>query len=173
MINHFRTLLLNTAPGRARLEPAKGDEYIDPNYVPLVLDTKLKLAYEALMPAISRADRNFYAYALLRLAHAPDYEKYVKTFDARIVYDTSTSLYISADTARSRYPAFSLDALYVNLNSALMSPGPSIFSRLPEHQADMDVFKDLWYGSASCKDKVTAGLMITVYALEGVRIHAS
>lgn len=171
MINHFRTLLLNTAPARVRLEPAKGDEYVDPNYVPMVLDGKLKRAHEALMPSVSRADRNFYAYALLRLAHAPDYEKYVMTFDSRIVYDVSASLYISADTARSRYPAFSLDALYVNLSSALMSPGPSVFAGLPERQADMDVFKDLWYGSAPCKDKVTAGLMATVYAMEGVRIH--
>ena len=170
MINHFRTLLVNIAVDRDSLVPVKGEEYIDPSFSPVPLTGKLKEAQNTLVPlAASRADKNFYAYALMRFVHAPDFEIYTTTFDRRLVYDIDQSIYMSTDTTRTLYPQFSTVQLYTSLSAVLFKPGASVFDSAQAYKSDMDVFKEVWHGNTPCKDKVTAGILATVYAIEEVR----
>lgn len=171
MINHFRTLLLNMSPDNTG-SSALGEEYVDPSFTPMILTGKLRTAHAVLVPnGASRTARNFYCYAWLCLAHAPDFEKYVTTFDPRITYSMDSGVYLSADTARSTYPGFQINTMYSGLASALFSPGTSLFDMAPDYKDDMALFKDIWYGGPSQKDKVTAGLMAVIYVMEGARIH--
>jgi hypothetical protein len=173
MVNHFRTLLLNIVPPAGLQAGTFGEEYIEPGFAPLQLYGRLLQAHEALVPARApRASQNFYAYALLRLAGAPDFSKYVTTFDSRLAYDLDTDKYLSADQPRSAWPQFSIMALYTGLSGAMMSPGGTgLFDMAPAWSADMAVFRDVWYGNFPYREKVTAGMMATVYAMEGARTN--
>lgn len=85
MINHIRTLLMNTAPGN---NTAPGAEFIDPSYTPVQLPDDLRHIYHKIIPVdISGYGLNFSMLAIMRLLHQPDILPYTLRFDSRITYD--------------------------------------------------------------------------------------
>ena len=170
MINHARTLLLNTRALPAGAVQDPGETYIDPAFSPVAYVGKLKAMQSLLVPpAPSRAVRNFYVYAMLRLVHAPDYDKYTRTFDARLTYSDDFSPYVGEEFAAAVWPSLNLDTLYTAMSSNIYGGGVSLFDMCPAQASDLAQFKDIWHGALSFKDRISAGILATYYAMEAQR----
>jgi hypothetical protein len=82
MINHYRTLLLNQA------DQGNPDEYIAPNYTPLVLPPALLNFYNLIYPVGStRFYGQFIEFYLESLLHATNQCQFLTSFDPRITYE--------------------------------------------------------------------------------------
>lgn len=90
MINHGRTLLINTF-GTGQDLSFFGEHYIPPTYGVMVLDDALKAMYQALFGVNpDRAFLNFRAHELLTLIHSTELGSYLTDLDSRITYLTNT-----------------------------------------------------------------------------------
>jgi hypothetical protein len=86
MINAARTLLLNRS-GASR--PAASyflEEYVDPDYRPLVLPSYLKNTYNALIGASDDAYANFRLWQYMSILHSTEFAEYVTALDPRVTY---------------------------------------------------------------------------------------
>lgn len=94
MINHARTLLLNM-PGRDSSRENPGEEYIPPDFAPVVLPSYLVSARRLLLgTAPDRYFLNFRAHELMRYLHETELADYVYRLDPRVTYwpETTTPL---------------------------------------------------------------------------------
>jgi hypothetical protein len=80
MINHARTLLLNTA-----IVGALGGEYSSPDYVPVTLSPGLQTLWDTLFSK-NPAGWNYRARQLMTILHSTSMSKYVYELDPRITY---------------------------------------------------------------------------------------
>jgi hypothetical protein len=73
MINHARTLLLNTAPLLSAPVLPDGEEFIPHDFTPLRLPQKLAAIHEVFIPVSStREQRNYLAFIFMQMAHSPN-----------------------------------------------------------------------------------------------------
>lgn len=84
MINHLRTLLLNTGPATAA---TPGEEYVPKGFRPQTLPQDLSSIRNLLFgPSPDRAMLNYRLRQYLALVHSTELEKYVLNLDPRITY---------------------------------------------------------------------------------------
>lgn len=86
MINHARTLLLN-APGQTSQRQEIGEEYVPPNFVPLVLPSYLQTPRRVIFGAApDRYFLNFRVRELMAHIHQTELAEYVTALDPRVTY---------------------------------------------------------------------------------------
>lgn len=107
MINHFRSLLLNTAAndsGTLSPETARS-VHIDPDYTKTVLPTDFAAVYNALFPSQVLKDKLLFAHAYMTLIRSVGLTEEITRLDPRVTYPlTSNNAYFSSSLASSGVP---------------------------------------------------------------------
>lgn len=116
MINHARTLLLNV-PGASR--PAlgtSGEEYIPPDYTPVVLPGYLQKLRDIILG--SRPDNlfmNYRAMECMRLLHSTEFREYLTDLDPRITYDLDSHVFYETIPGSTITPLSAKDGVMLSL----------------------------------------------------------
>lgn len=134
MLNHARTLLLNTEGNQPTVP---GDELIPPEFAPVALPTPLQQVRQRLFGvAPDRTMLNYRAFELLTLLHATELEEYVFALDPRITYDFRQNPFVSEDLYRPQIrPVFAGDNAQLSVIGQGGSPdlsGRMAFSAIVE-----------------------------------------
>ena len=171
MINHIRTILLNMPSSGAA--SASGEVLVSSGFSAIKLYGAAAELQRSLIPSgASRDTANYRINGLMVLLHSPDFEPYLLRFDPRITYRISDFAYASEATPASGYPPFNLARLADNFSATLGKTGYNLFD-FSEYQTEMQVFRNVWFGNLSLKDRFTAGVMALAYSMERIRQHGA
>jgi hypothetical protein len=172
MINHIRTLLVNMAAVPSE-EAAAGEEFIPLDFQPLVLETSLAATHNAIVPnSTGRAQRNFLAFAYLRLLHAPDFLEFVTEFDPRFTYDLDSQIFLRRESSPAQVFAFDAAAIYSRLQARVNkfeAGRGGIFRPFADQGPNLTRLRQQWHSAENIVDKLSAGILATVYQMEGAR----
>lgn len=87
MINHIRTLLMNTPGNEAADAAFPGEEIVDPNYMPIVVPNDLQTIRNVLFDINpDRAMLNYRLRQYLTIIHTTEFDSYLTALDPRITY---------------------------------------------------------------------------------------
>jgi hypothetical protein len=126
MINHIRTLLLNTDGTNNPGPDFPGEEYVPPSFRARAIPASLQSIYYALISRDSdRLAKNIRLHQYMAILHASPLKNYVTALDNRITYDpTSSSLFNAMlPVVTTKQTAGTAKNIYVNSNNAVFGSG--------------------------------------------------
>jgi hypothetical protein len=165
MINHVRTLLLNLPAAGA----LPGEVMVDPSFSPLTLRGPLAELHGALsLSGCSREISCFKADGLMVVMHAPEFEAYVLRMDPRITYSVADFAYVSEAGPDAGWPPFNLTRMVAAFSAVLGRTGYNLFS-YPEYDAEMQVLREVWFGSGILRDRTASGVLALAYNMDRTR----
>ena len=119
-----------------------------------------------------RAQRNFLGFIYMRLLHAPDFERFTLEFDRRFTYDLDDRTFIKTDTNTTPVFSFDINRTFDRAQSRinkLESGNRSIFKPFADQKSNLTQLRQLWNSSESNVDRLSAGILATVYQMEKIR----
>jgi hypothetical protein len=160
MINHARTLLLNTQiPG--------SEIYIPPNFGPVAVPAYLQSFrqaalgdgenVQALEPTVD---------SWMGLLHQIDREPFILALDSRLTYKPLGRKSINRNKVRL---AQRISATVLRAQPLAGSGKSGLFRHIPGYADELKELKVIWDNSAREEDKACAALAGYIYQLEGIR----
>ena len=137
MINHYRTLFINDRFN-------KSDKYVDPEFRPVELPTKVKAAHRLLLPDNITADvLNALVDSYIISLHQGDFTQDMYQPDPRVTYDIGMTGLVPPDLAAmyGSYPMLFIERL----------PSDTIFGT--------GVYADLYYQHSTFYERFAASLL--------------
>jgi hypothetical protein len=168
MINHTRTLLLNSVSTREDPLP-DGEEFIPLNFTPLTKAGKIRDLHDIIIPpGVSRLEKNFLAFNFMRLLHSPDFVEITLTFDSRFTYDLSSKFFLNLSADQGAPTLINLTSIHEQFALRAVAT-PELFAPFPGKEDEQDALRKIFRSSDSTVDRLTAGILSLSYQLEAER----